>query len=488
MNPTEGSDATSPLDLGESAGSIARRSILAAGASALAGSLAIYASDTASSPPVPKNVGDPHAITSWGAIPDGVSDSTQAINLALSRGGRITFPREGEGIYLISGSLLVQRDGTQIDLEAGVILRTTSSVPMILNSGFSDFSIYGNGSTLDLNETSDCGIRVVGTGPDHDEQLAAVSIRDIQVRNKSFQNTVSSAIEIRNAKRVSLSHIYVAKYGDGIPNPRVLQTYGVGIFFCSSVKIEQLSIEDACVGLEIQACADFQMNQFSIDRTSDNGIYILAGSEGISISQGLVRSAEEGIVVLSPQVQIDGVRFISCTNKAISLRHTSQSTVSNCYFFDNKLAIGDDGEGRPLTRCSIRGNRFAENGLRDIDLENLQTSPIDDNDFLTNGKHEYFIRLNRSDRVDLTRNVFEDVDARTTVCIMVAGETKDCSVTSNRFISGLTAIRLAPGGSSDSGLAPVDTTLAYNLISQDFANDISEGSGVSGTLRVPLGK
>jgi hypothetical protein len=475
-------------DLNEaSGGGVARRSILAAGAGAVAGAFAAYSTvdGDARSPAPPRAPGTTGAVTDWGAVPNGTYDSTEAINNALSQGGLVSLPFTGRGIYFVSGTLFVQQAGTQIEIETGVTLRAGSSAPVLVNPGYSDFSLDGHGSVIDLNGRSDRGLHVHGDA-EGGKSPENIAISNIRIRNRPEQSEASSAIEIRNASRVSLNRIHVEDYGNKISEPKSLQTYGLGLFFCSSVKVSQLTVLRACVGLEIQQCVDLQVNQFSIEETIDNGVYILAGSEGVSLDQGLIRDAEEGIVVLSPHVQMRSIRFLDCTNKAITLRHTESSTVSDCFFQDNAIAIGDDGEGRAVVRCAIRSNQFVNNGLRDIELGTLSDSAIDDNSFYSDGAHDYFVRLGAPARVTISRNTFEDATEKTSTAVMIIGAARTCMISMNRFVSGHTAIRLGESGKSDASSAPTDTSIVLNQISPEFINEVDEKSAVRGTIQVPL--
>ncbi|MFB2586741.1 right-handed parallel beta-helix repeat-containing protein [Herbiconiux liukaitaii] len=400
----------------------------------------------------------------YGAIADGTSDCTDAINQAFKSGRPVHFPSAQASTYVISGTLFIESTN-RITFDRSVRIVATTDDPMLVGiDPAGDLTITGHGAILDLNAQSTAGLILKSSGtPDSNSSMRRVN--SLAIANNRDVRTAAAAVEIRGLQNVTLEDVEVADYRTDAPKGDDLQVYGIGFFYCTNVAAVGCSIRRGCIGFEVQACSGIRLERFSAVDLDDNGIYVLSGSDGVEIFDGELIRPEEGIVVLSPAVSISNVLIEGSTNKAISLRNSDGARVVDCTFRDNAVAIGDDGSLRESRNVRISRNTFETPVHRSIYLVALADSDISANSF-SGGEGITHIRLQNSKRVTVRENSFRGGPSADSTGVRIGTATSDCAVEDNKFD------RLAIGIVIDDALGSREVRVDSNDFSRSVARDV----------------
>lgn len=128
----------------------------------------------------------------FGAVGDGVTDDTQAINSALSSGNHVLF---GNGkTYKVSGGLYIQ-EGQTIDLNGSTIVSSAASMFMNFHSSDVTYGYDGIGNFEIKNGTIYGGEMLFGHG------------ENIRVRDVNFRNSLGShCMQVMSCKRMVIDN------------------------------------------------------------------------------------------------------------------------------------------------------------------------------------------------------------------------------------------------------------------------------------------
>ncbi|KAA9084158.1 right-handed parallel beta-helix repeat-containing protein [Microbacterium radiodurans] len=405
---------------------------------------------------------DRDAVTSFGALGDGVTDDAPAFREALATLARLMIP---PGSYFLSEGLKIGHSDVLVSAAPGVTLIAGSVDPVLQVRNGSRFRLRGRGLTIDLAKTSSSGLRVVAEA---DSVVADVVIDDVVITNNSKKiEPGAAALELRRVSGARLRRVVVTAYGDrqdvwetrtdgGRANAQV---YSVGLFECCAVSIEELRITDACVGVEIQKCDGVAIRDFSLLRGLDNGFYVLAGSRMITIVDGAIGAFEEGIVLLSPDITIERVAFANCTNKGVTLRHTTGTSIRDCRFSGEGTGIGDDSSGREVSNIDVVDCAFVQSAGRAIYLTTLADSRIEGGTFVAVQKNsDQLVRLDNARKVKIRSNALRDDEQETDALLAITGESEGCEVVGNDFESGSVAVKVLRSGGSPRNVTLRDNT------------------------------
>ncbi|MFG6503100.1 right-handed parallel beta-helix repeat-containing protein [Microbacterium sp. P05] len=431
-------------------------------------------------------------VRQFGAVGDGVADDSAAFAAAL-RASPLVFVPPGD--YRLAKSIRITRSGTTLRLTSGTRLIADTRSPVIISEGNSAVAVLGDGAQIDLDGKSDRGVWVTGhTGA----TVENVIVRDLVISNhRAGIEPGAAAVGVSFASEVALMNLSVRNYGRDQDLRSTLndegqadsQVYGLGIFDSSRVSVVAFRAEETCVGIEIVQCTDVTVTDFALADGSDNGVYILSGSRRIALNGGSIRAFEEGVVVLSPGVDIYGVSIEACTNKAVSVRHASDLKITGCRFQMNTVAIGDDASGRVNDRLVVASCTFLDNLKRDVYLVSAQDASFTDNDFRssTSQEREDLVRLRDAKRARFVNNTFADAERSTRFSAVLSGECEDCLVTLNTFVGGRTGIRLL----AEDDVGPARTRIALNVfpgVGQDEAfTPLEQSASLRGTVFMDFG-
>ena len=172
----------------------------------------------------------------YGAVYDGVTDCTNAINIALSKGGSIYF--NGSGTALCSGPLLISKSNTHIYIDSGftIKLKDNSNHQLIktpsCDYAANDSAVYSNildnisiiGGTFDLNgnnQTRNSNWWITNSGV----QLADCT--NLNIENVRFVNATAFTLHLGNVKQFSLRNIHIDNGGRGLDSGSFNNTDGI---------------------------------------------------------------------------------------------------------------------------------------------------------------------------------------------------------------------------------------------------------------------
>lgn len=98
------------------------------------------------------------SVKDFGAVGDGVTDDTTAIQAALDSGKNIVVP---EGSYAISGTLLMQVDSQVFEMN-GILLRIGASTAPVIRINCNRAKLFGTGTIYTLSNNTPNGIVLIG--------------------------------------------------------------------------------------------------------------------------------------------------------------------------------------------------------------------------------------------------------------------------------------------------------------------------------------
>jgi parallel beta-helix repeat protein len=154
--------------------------------------------------------GAPANVLDFGAVGNGVSDDTIAIQAAIASANNVFFPATSTNVYLVSDTLLLS-DFARLTFDNGVNVKlaNNSNVPIISNAdsvgGNSNIEIYGG--IFDANKTNQTG----NFGTLDFDNISNCVFNNVYVEGGSSDNTISNgAFAINNSTLCLLENCTVA--------------------------------------------------------------------------------------------------------------------------------------------------------------------------------------------------------------------------------------------------------------------------------------
>ena len=184
-------------------------------------------------------------VTTYGAIGDGKTDNTTAIQVALTAagaagGGTVTVP---SGTFL-SGPIVIS-SGTRLDLASGAVLEMlpmasypTSGVAFITSTGTShDIALTGAG-TIDGNGQDWWDAFANGSTATRPQEVSLGKVTRVQISGIRLQNSPEEHIWVKSDTDVTITGITIATPGTSGKSPPK-NTDGVdvsatGMYFCNN--------------------------------------------------------------------------------------------------------------------------------------------------------------------------------------------------------------------------------------------------------------
>jgi len=131
-----------------------------------------------------------NVVTGYGAVGDGTTDNTTAIQNAInaatanSGGGIVEIPNSGTGVFM-SGKLTL-KSNVDLQIDTGVTLRNTSpSSTLITTSGTLQNIEISGGGTLDGNATSTSSNNLVSL-----QHITNLEVTNVTIENASHEHLV----------------------------------------------------------------------------------------------------------------------------------------------------------------------------------------------------------------------------------------------------------------------------------------------------------
>ena len=417
----------------------------------------------------------------FGAVGDGVTDNTLALQAMLNAGPHVFIPK---GTFILSSALQVKFHNAHIVMTPDTILKAAvgfTSSYMLISQNYNGIIIDGHNAQIDLNDAVNRAI-IITTATGSGLFADYVQINDLRVSNRPVVTTnKQAAITLVRTRMPILTNIAITNYGYN--NALGVEAYMLSITQSEQVKVQGLNLTNGYIGVGLDSTTDVQISNFSIVTMKDNGIYPLASAVHCTFTDGYINGVQEGIVMLSGYVHIINVRFLNCTNKGISARRAYYGKVINCHFEGNALAIGDN-DATASTHLLISQCTFINNGssTNTILLNRLNHSDITDCHFYETVASSSVIRINYRTGAEsgglgvrILRNNFQLVGKVPTYAVRIASA-NNCEVSHNTFVEANTAINLFTATS-----APTGTIVAYNVY-RDVTTTYLASGGVSATV------
>jgi parallel beta-helix repeat protein len=357
------------------------------------------------------------SVLDFGAVGDGVTDDTAAIQAAVDAANVVTFPKTPSGIYLVSNTIrLSDFARLTFDNNVTVKLADNSDVPIISNAdsvgGNVGIEIYGG--IFDANKTNQTG----NFGTLDFDNITKCIFSNVYIQGGSSDNTISNgAFAINNSTNCLLENCTVAN----------AQSEGLYLINCSEFRIiggeyfntvggsgcaTNVGGQHLFVGVysHDNAATNFSINgnnQTLLSCISENGGGIVFGHSGdpSSFSEAIgcrINAATgNGILVAAESI---GVTISGCTvsntsdggvpGEGIGIRLSDNSTncvVSNNVVFESdysgifvsQIAAGDNGGS------VIDGNYCFSNGRSGIEInDQTEKCVISNNVCENNGQNQ----------------------------------------------------------------------------------------------------
>lgn len=329
--------------------------------------------------------GAPVSVLDYGADPTGGTDSTTAIQAAVSAGGAVYIP---EGVYLISANITIPSNCLIFGDGASSVLKAAASNLKMLTTGFGvtakenifirDLQIDGGGQTTNIY-----------TGLRENVGIYATRVSNLRIDNVVVKKMgiVNQANPVDDATWGGYGIFVTARFGDTtnivVSNCTVTQIAGSGMNAGDGILIDAFSDSVAVsqMGVVVRDC---------YVSTCGRHCYTVAGGAGESIPEGVAfvncyaeKSGSDGIdIETGYEVLIDGCTFRNCGN--------DQTYVNPVAIFGPTYrllaAVATDNEARliTITNCIFDSCYYgitygATDGLRisNCSFYNSTTSDLD---------------------------------------------------------------------------------------------------------------
>lgn len=302
-------------------------------------SLITYASDTPRS--VESRLGDIISVKDYGAVGDGVTDDTAAVQAAIddvcsSGGGTLYIPA---GTYLLSDTLDV----------------TVSNISL-MGAGKWDTILY---------RTTDYGDTISFTGDDTTGTLITnINLSDVSFVSEGL-TTSGSHVDMNGVSRVNIDRIYVRDgfigfTFKGVTAARLSDVYLVftAIYGGSEVGRRYAEFDSAAATYSHPACGDFFLSDFNFRGNVSNNI----------VEYGVLIHSSDGIWATNGHIG-------NTTLANLAFNHDSTENLIMTFFdnvmLDECLGVGllftgsgaSAARNHKFTNCEIRGGTTGTNGV-----------------------------------------------------------------------------------------------------------------------------
>jgi hypothetical protein len=410
---------------------VRRRAILL-GTPAAAGAAILVQGDVA----VAATIGSVASPKDYGAVGNGVTDDTAAINNCLAQNRAVDFGGP-ESTYLITGTVLVQQSVAQVLTGRGATIKAGAAVTMarLKNAGHAISGIAFDGN----NQTSGVGLIIEGTAP-----------RSL-VEGCAFINVAASGIHVQagahHAKIVgcTLNH---CGHGSGVTSPYNSTIFIADADFCAVLDNDMLECDwgvyfrgsTSATGINLYNCGGNTITCTSPAPVSSQGIsngygrsgrienntivgfadnsVDCAGCADMAIVGNSIRGGKDGVFVgdaASRSITITGnvfsgpqrgVRVHSDTAGALIMGVVIAGN-SVSYPTEGGILVSEAGTAQ-VSGISITDNDLyiGDAGSYGVKMLNAEVSKVSGNRVFRSRNEAIY--LNGVDIVELTENVLQD--------------------------------------------------------------------------------
>lgn len=318
----------------------------------------------------------------YGAIGDGQHDDSAALQDAIDAAAGKTLQLNGDRTYLVSVGLVVDAPTT---VKGGKILAAVNEESRSSNRGSNSllrFTRNAAGSELreieiDLGGNGRTAVRIQATDM-HIEDLTVRNYRKFVKADNVLHSKSESGLRI-SASNVSVSNVHCEDMQTTVPDavPRCVTIHG----HANNVLLQNISGRNINGGITIGSSTDVRIDGFDFRNLSDNGLYILPGSNQLTAKNGYIENINESIVFKGRNSTVSGLR-IHNQEQAIGLENAIGVLLTDLHVsFDGDLAT------RPSFIRTRRGNKRSEHiVIRGVEAEipfgnavlNLANGTVDD--------------------------------------------------------------------------------------------------------------
>lgn len=331
------------------------------------------------------------SVKDFGAVGDGVTDDTAAIQAACTAAKTITFGSSSDN-YRVTGAITIA-SGTTLLIQGATITQATDQTP-IFNAVSADNVTITGGRFVGKSEAT-----YINTAASQAICIKADSATDLLVTNNRFENFYYSPLMISSGgNRIEFSDNFVKGPGSAVlgVNINYRNTTGCTIIG-TNLRVVNNDIYDTAQGIIIgQGSTDVVVDGNNIhDLINEHGIYADTGIRRLTISNNVIRStgaAGTGLKVqcydsfgVQPQcIAITGNVISNTGTDGILIDNTTVSptlttldvTIAN-NSIQNAGAYGIDV--RDAQDCTVTANTIVTPGQSGVTWENCNGLLISDN-------------------------------------------------------------------------------------------------------------
>lgn len=345
-----------------------------------------------------------------------------SIQEAFNASKSVYFP--SNTTYTLDRTVDFMFDNTIVKFGTNVKVVASNGIKkMFNNTGFHGITFDGEGAEFDLNGTADYILSV--------NNSQSYLIKNTVIKNVYGYNRPDttlrweSAIEVRKCSGASVENIKISDYAYN--NVEGEESYCIGVFFSENVRINGFDFNNNFIGVLVQDSPNTKINDFNIKGMKDNAIYVLSNSPYTKVTNGFIENAEEGVVTYSDHMLVDEVYFVNNTNKAVTLRKTNYTKITNCTMIGCKTALGDDG-AYDISFIDFNHNTIVDCLEYAVYLRKLSNTKIEHNRLTNHAATLDMIRISGATSTDnignsVSFNTINDVNKTSVSAItMTAGD------------------------------------------------------------------
>lgn len=315
----------------------------------------------------------PVNVADFGAVGDGVTDDTAAIQAAFTASTNVYFGGNDKS-YLISDELILQ-SGTTVTGDKPTITQTANLTPIFNIDAKDNITVTG--------------IKFVGVGTDFvnsDANPYATAIytnagsSNLFFANNEFNNFGYAGVRLKAASSIQIIDNIMTGPGSPILTPVTSGScYGVLTDSgCTNVVISGNLIKEYAQGLRIEGTKDVTITGNVItDIVGQHGIYVGSQVENITIVGNTILRTD--LIGVKVQAQNGGTANFNIT--------VSGNTVAGCGDQGINITHGAGGTPQPTQNNNvvIVGNNLSDITATGINLQNIQYCTVGNNSINTCG-------------------------------------------------------------------------------------------------------